>query len=354
MSIDSRVVTTAMEGGGFYNRNSDFQAAGIELALPYLQEAARAIPLGRGEPIVIADYGCSQGRNSMRPVTVAIETLRERAPACPVEVIHTDQPSNDFASLFVALRDDPDSYLAGQSGIFASAVGRSYFEPLLPPGRVHLGWNSWTFHWLSRNPVDVPDHSLAILSDSADAREAVRLQLREDWRRFLRIRSSEMRDGAMLVALFVGATESHHGWEWVFGELWQALAEMDREGLLPPQSLLRMTVPCAGRTIEEIKAPFATGTFASLSLVHGSVVQGPDPFWDRYRESGDAQQLGRSWAGMMRAVASPTITAALGRDHHSDAFLDDLFARYGARVSAAPQRNRHFLGIVVVRKTGVE
>ncbi|MGH8226979.1 MAG: hypothetical protein ACREU3_03575 [Steroidobacteraceae bacterium] len=72
---------------------------------------------------MIADYACSQGRNSMRPVTLAIEAPRERAPACPVEIVHTDQPSNDFASLVVALRDDPDSYLAGQSGFSPQPSG---------------------------------------------------------------------------------------------------------------------------------------------------------------------------------------------------------------------------------------
>ncbi len=344
-------MTTAMEGGGFYNRNSGLQAAGIALALPYLEEAARSVPLGSSAPIVIADYGCSQGRNSMRPVALAIEVLRERAPGCPVEVVHTDQPSNDFASLFVALRDDPGSYLAGRSGIFASAIGRSYFEPLLPPGRVHLGWSSWTLHWMSRNPVDVPDHTLAIFSLSAKTREAVRVQLEDDWKRFLQARSSEMREGAMLVGLFVGRTETVHGWDWVLGELWQALAEMGREGLLAAHELLRMTVPCAGRTIEEIKTPFAKGTFAGLALLHASVVQGPDPFWDQYCESGDAQELGRSWAGMVRAITSPTVTAALDPSRDGDALLDDLFARYAARIARSPQRNEHYVSIVVVRKS---
>jgi hypothetical protein len=351
MSSDTRTVTTAMQGGGFYNRNSDVQAAGIALALPYLEEAARSIPLGNGEPIVIADYGSSQGRNSMRPIGLAIEALRERAPGRLVEVVHTDQPSNDFAALFKALRDEPNSYLEGRAGIFASATGRSYFEPLLPPERVHLGWTSWALHWMSRNAVDVPDHCLAIMGASVEAREAVRLQLEDDWRRFLQARSSELRESAVLVGLFVGRTEDIHGWDWIFAEFWQTLVEMSCEGLLSQQELLRVTLPVAGRTIADIEAPFVEGTSAGLSLVHASVVQGPDPFWDRYCETGDAQELGRSWAGMMRAAGGPSTVASLDPGREGDAFLDDLFTRYAARIAASPQQNRHYLDIVVVRKS---
>jgi len=69
MTTEAAIANTTMEGSGFYNRNSDLQAAGIELALPLFEEAARTIPIDGGAhtPIVIADYGSSQGRNSMRP-----------------------------------------------------------------------------------------------------------------------------------------------------------------------------------------------------------------------------------------------------------------------------------------------
>jgi hypothetical protein len=124
-----------MEGDGFYNRNSSVHAAGIRRVLPLWQRTADAVEVG-DEPVVIVDYGSSQGRNSMAPMRVAIAAIRARAGALhPVQVIHTDLPSNDFASLFKALDEDPDSYLTDNAGIFPSAVGRSYFDPIVPPGR---------------------------------------------------------------------------------------------------------------------------------------------------------------------------------------------------------------------------
>ena len=350
---DVAIANKPMEGAGFYNRNSNLQAAGIELALPLLEEAARTVPLGGAAdgPLVIADYGASQGRNSMRPMGVAIDILRDRAgPDRQIEVIHTDLPSNDFASLFTTLQDDSSSYLAGRSRVFPAAVGRSYFEPILPAGRVHLGWNTWTLHWLSRNPGEVSDHAWAMGSASESARQAVRRQLAQDWTSFLAARSAEMAPGAKLVSLAMGATPDVHGWDWVIGELWQAATEMADEGLLSTAELSRFTVPAAGRTVADLQSPFAAGSFFGLSLEHVEVVEAPDPFWDDFQQTGDAEELGRRWEGMLRAVSGQIASASFAGRPDGEALSAELFRRLGARVTAAPQRHQHFVSVVVVRK----
>src|SRR3546814_13507731 len=43
MTEDSKSKTAAMQGGGFYNRNSTLQAANLTSALPLLEDAARSI-----------------------------------------------------------------------------------------------------------------------------------------------------------------------------------------------------------------------------------------------------------------------------------------------------------------------
>ncbi len=243
MDASAKSAIAAMEGSGFYNRNSSLQAAGIAAVLPLWEKAARAVEVA-DETLVIADYGSSQGRNSMAPMRIGIEALRAKAGiGRPVEVIHTDLPSNDFASLFKALEEEPDSYMAGASNVFPAAVGRSYFEPILPPGRVHLGWNSWTLHWMSRKPVDAPDHVFAGFSAFPAVRAAVAEQQAEDWRRFLQARSSELRSGAKLLSLFVGKPADSMGWKWLSEELWAAVLDMGHAGLLSEQEQLRMTLP---------------------------------------------------------------------------------------------------------------
>jgi len=353
MSTDIPVANTAMEGGGYYNRNSNVQAAGIELALPFLMQAASTIPADGHAPLVVADYGSSQGKNSMRPMRLAIEALRARVgdERC-IEVVHTDLPSNDFASLFTTLHEDETSYLAGQKNIFPSAVGRSYFESILPAGRMHLGWNSWTLHWMSRNPAEVSDHVLAALSSSEIAHAAVRRQQAKDWTDFLVARSGEMAQGAKLVSLSIGRGPDIHGWDWVFGELWLEAAQMANEGILSPIELMRFTIPAAGRLADDLKAPFADGPFCGLVLEHAEVKEAPDPLWDEYLESGDAQQLGRRWAGMMRAVSAPVAAAAFAPRPDAAALVDELYRRVETRIAATPQKNVHFLAIAVLCKTG--
>ena len=345
------IANQAMEGAGFYNRNSGMQAAGIELALPFLEASARSLVADGDGPVVIADFGASQGRNSMRPMRLAVDAIRRVFGAHrAIEVVHTDLPSNDFASLFRMLDEAETSYLRGQQHVFPSAIGRNYFEPILPPGRVHLGWNTWTLHWMSRSPAEVDDHILAICGSSTTAHEAVRNQLAEDWRSFLAARSTELVPGGKLVSLMMGCGPERHGWEWVGGETWQAAAELAEEGLISKDEMMRFTVPAAGRTVADLAVPFANGAFEGLCLDHAEVMLAPDPFWDEYCETGDAGQLGRSWSGMMRAVCGPIAMAAFANRPNPTSLVDELFARLETRIAARPQRHEHFLAIAVISK----
>jgi len=124
-----------------------------------------------------------------------------------VMVFHTDLPSNDFTSLFETLRDDPSSYLAGSKGIFSAAVGCSFFGAILPPGQVHLGWNSWAVHWLSQKSADAPDHVSPTVSGIPAVRAAASAQSAQGWERFLVSRSSESRDGGKMVCLVLNAPQ---------------------------------------------------------------------------------------------------------------------------------------------------
>src|SRR5262249_41282966 len=156
---------------------------------------ARTVDLGaEWTPIVIADYGASQGRNSLAPMMVAIGALRDRVgPERAISVIHTDLPESDFTALFQLLASDPDSYARLDPAAFAFAVGRSFYEQILPADSVTLGWSSWAVQWLSRLPAAIPDQLQIALSSDQVARAAFARQAEEDWRSFLAHRSREMR-----------------------------------------------------------------------------------------------------------------------------------------------------------------
>lgn len=352
MQTLSRPTVTAMEGDGFYNRNSAMQAAGIARVLPVWEKIAGSVPTG-DETLVIADYGSSQGRNSMAPMRIAIAALRAKSgPDRPIQVIHTDLPSNDFGSLFNAIAEEPDSYLIGSAAIFPSAVGRSYFEPVIAPRTVHLGWNSWTLQWLSSNPVEVADHVVAGFSADESAVAAVRRQAEHDWQTFIAARAVELRPGAKLLCLSAAATDDRQTWRWLFEQLWGAITDLVSSGLLSEDEQRRMTLPLAARTLADIKAPFGTdGKSCGLAIEFADVLTTPDPFWAEFQQTGDAGTLGRSWAGIWRGAVGPALGSAIDPGRDRNAVLDHVFARFAERVAASPREQQNSIALVILRKT---
>ena len=95
----------------------------------------------------------------MVPMDIAIRGLRRRIGANrPISVFHIDQPSNDFNALFEVLDADPDRYVLDDPNVFPAAIGKSFYENVLPPSSVHLGWSSYAAVWLSRVPALIPGH----------------------------------------------------------------------------------------------------------------------------------------------------------------------------------------------------
>ena len=202
---DAKTRSGAMEGHGAYNRHAGLQAAGGALALNALRQAAAGVVLDTGvQPLVIAEYGASQGRNSQLPVRVAITELRARVgPDRAVLVYHKDLAINDFCSLFEVLEAAPDRYVLDDPNVYPCAI-RSFYESVVPPAYVHLGWSAYAAMWLSSVPTAVADHIYVPCMKGA-ASAAFREEGKEDWQKFLSLRATELRPGGRLVVVLPGA-----------------------------------------------------------------------------------------------------------------------------------------------------
>jgi hypothetical protein len=100
-----------MKGSGFYNAHSELQAASSAASDVILNRALQAVLVPRDRPLTLADFGCSQGHNSMRPLGRAIDVLRSRsAPSREVTVFHTDLPKKWFQVAVHAARDGGRHY----------------------------------------------------------------------------------------------------------------------------------------------------------------------------------------------------------------------------------------------------
>jgi hypothetical protein len=343
-----------MEGGGAYNRSSRVQDTGSAPAVPPFGQAAASVPLpAPPAPIVIADYGSSQGHNSFGPIAVAIHALRERTSQS-ISVVHTDLPGNDFSTLFQALEADPASYLRTAPEVFSSAVGRTFYKQVLPSASVTLGWCSWAVQWLSRIPAPIPDQVQVAYSRDAAVRALYERQAADDWRTFLTHRSRELRPGGKLVILTMAlAADGDFGYRPILDAMYAALLDLVDVGFLGAEELHRMAVPTVGRSLADLQAPFADGPFAGLLLEHAEVFMGVDTIWNGFERDRDAMAFGAGWAAFSRASVLPTL--ALGLDQGASdlrvaEFLDRTEAGMAARLEAAPEKVVIPLGLAVLRK----
>jgi S-adenosylmethionine-dependent carboxyl methyltransferase len=339
------VTPAPMEGRGVYNRSSRVQAAGLSPAIPLFEQAARMVPLPAApQPVVIADYGSSEGHNSLGPVEAAISVLRERVgPERPISVVHTDLPENDFTALFRTLAADPASYQRGDPAVFPSAIGRSFYQQIVPANSVTLAWSSWAVQWLSRVPAPIPDQVQVAYSRDLATRLAYARQADEDWRTFLAQRGRELTPGGRLVVLTMAVDEfGNFGYRPLLEAIYGALLEMVEEGFIRSEEAKRMVIPTVGRSYADLVAPFAGDScFAGLSIELAEVFLGEDKIWAEFEGGGDAHAFGARWAAFSRASVFQTLASGLnhGRsDPRADGFIDRLEAFVTLRLAAAPER----------------
>lgn len=351
MSANRKSSLPGMEGGGFYNQNSTLQDAAIQKVLPLWREVVETALL-QDDSVTIVDYGSSEGRNSMTPLSIAVEKVRKiKGRESPINIIHTDLPGNDFSALFQTIIENQNSYLRLGGEIYPSAVGRSYFEQILPAASVDLAWNTWTLQWMSKNPVEDPDFLYGAYSQKEWVRKSVEKQLAEDWREFLRLRSIELKPGGGMLCLFGSKGQTMLGWEWTLNAFWSGILDMNREGLLSDDDKLRINLPLGPRDINAIKEPFGqNGLYEGLILEHAEVMQSPDPFWPEYLVTKDTKQFGQNWKNFMKAVFAPVIRLQLDPAKDGSMRVEDIFDRFAAAISADPRETEHYVGIAILKK----
>jgi hypothetical protein len=346
-----------MEGAGTYNRNSGVQQAGASPAIPLWEKVAAQVTLPPAvEPIVIVDYGSSQGHSSFGPIAAAINVIRRRTgPERSISVVHNDLPGSDFAALFEALAGDPDSYLRHDPSSFASAVGRSFYEQVMPPATVTLGWSTWAVQWLSRAPAPIPDQVMVAYSEDQPVRALYERQSDQDWRIFLTHRARELRPGGRLVVLMPAVTpDGDSGYRPVLTTMYAALKQLVRQGFISDAELRIMAIPIASRSLAHLKSPFASGPFAGLSLDHAEVFLGPDPIWEDFERNRDAKDYGTRWAAFARASVLPTLASALeGTPDRKSELIARVEHDMAARLAAAPEKFPIPLGLVALSKEGI-
>jgi hypothetical protein len=329
-----------MKPGGYYDQHSSFQRATVAALLPWIDQAVADMTLpDEGRPFTIADYGCSEGSNSILAVGQVAAALRRRRPAQPVCGIHSDLPTNNFSRLFASLHDPSTSNYLQDRGtrrpnVFALASGASFYGPVLPPRSVQFALSFAAVNWLARMPeVSVPEY-IAYLEAAPAAREAFARQAACDLAVFYRHRARELTAGGKLLVVVPGSDGTHRCSDGRYRLLNDAGADLVAAGRIDRHRWERFVFPTYFRTLDEMLAPLqhadGPGAFAAD---RAELLELPIPFVDRFRQTGDRREYAAEYVGFVRAFSEPVLAKELGADA---ATLDVLYGRAVDRLVADP------------------
>jgi len=347
-----------MEGKGAYNRHAIVPAGGAALALPLWEKSVRRVEVEASDlAVVIADYGSSQGKNSMAPIQIAIKGLRHRIGSSrPICVFHIDQPSNDFNTLFEVLDADPDRYVLDDPNVFPAAIGRSFYECVLPASSVHLGWCSYAAVWLSKIPTVIPGHFKPRYS-TGTVRAEWDQQAAKDWEAFLALRARELRSGGRLVVVLLGlADDGSSRFENIMDRANEVLGEMVADGSITSEERARMVVGSHERRKGDLLAPFARdGRFQGLSVEELEVFELRDAGWADYEQDGNKEAFAEKHALFFRAIFMPSLASAVDGVRSGDAealrmFADRLETGLKRRLASEPRAMHSLVQTVVLAK----
>jgi hypothetical protein len=96
-----QAVNLAMRGGGYCSRANQSAKDVIDSAAPLVLDAISRLPhTDPATTFTFTDMGCADGGTALDIMRQVLAALLARWPHRPICVVYTDQPRNDFNSLF--------------------------------------------------------------------------------------------------------------------------------------------------------------------------------------------------------------------------------------------------------------
>ncbi|MFA3915737.1 hypothetical protein [Ruegeria hyattellae] len=356
-------VTKGMVGHGFYDSNSAPQWEATAHVLPWLEEIAAALDLPGSGAITLADFGCSEGRNSVAVMQRLVAALRARSDR-PIHTIHCDLPTNDFSGLLHRL--NPDGGRAFEADhVYSSAVGGTMFRQLLPPGSVQIAMTFNAIGFLSRRPLDHlpgyifpngPSDLNPVGHVSAAEQAAFAQQADADLRSFANARAAELAPGGKLLIEVFGAGECLRTCDGIYDVLNDAVLDALNAGMLTQEAYARYYQPVYMRTLEEVLFPFgqAGSELAGLfALDRSELYEIPVSFVEAFNQNGDVAAYAKAYTDFFRAFTETSLRLNLADNADLEALVRYVYTRAEQRVRETPDRypfNYIAMGVMLTRR----
>mmetsp|Transcript_37319 Transcript_37319/g.43438 ORF Transcript_37319/g.43438 Transcript_37319/m.43438 type:complete len:366 (-) Transcript_37319:456-1553(-) len=299
----------------------------------------------------VADLGCATGGNSIAPLVYVSSQLPS---VCVMEAILVDLPSNPWT--VVASTVTPESITASQphrraSTTFVSMIGRTFYEPCVPPETLTLSYSFVATHWLQSYGGDLPSGLCA--SDPLHVPEpevwnAWKSAGESDWNMFVNARYKELDVGGVFIGAVCGIkSDGDHPWSKVGYLVYQAMESRVKRG----DGLDSCVLPCWYRTDADIRAGFEQTTKldnygddngrvwdVEVCEYHETV----DPIRERLlRGEITAREYGRLVIDSFRAVSNPTIVNCLSKTmdpDELDTLMEDVYEACIDPIGADPDQ----------------
>lgn len=144
----------------------------------------------------LADLGCSEGKNSLMLMCLLPQLVRRRSHQ-PLMLTFNDLPANNWNGFFRNLTPYGP-------GIWAQANATSFFQPVVPPGTLHIACCYSAAHWLSQVPAVPNSDEVLFALMEPESRARLAAQAAQDWEAFLMARAQELGPGGRLVLVSGG------------------------------------------------------------------------------------------------------------------------------------------------------
>lgn len=344
----SHATTTGMTGGGFYNANSAPQWLATERVLSWLDEAVAGIPLSGDGPIAMADFGCSEGKNSVAVLARVVEHVLPRTDK-PVQTIHSDLPTNDFSALFKILRPKGRSVF-GSERVFSAVVGGSMYDQLLPDNSLHLAMTFNAIGFLSRRPVSTlpgyifpngPSSTRGNGFVSDEDRNLFAEQAKADVASFLTSRARELVAGGKLLVQVFGSVGDTRTCDGIYDLLNDAVLEFVESGEISREVYGAYYQPVYMRHLEELTAVVAEvsdGASPLFSIDRSQAYEIEVPFNRQYQTDGDRARYAKDYVNFFRAFTEAVLRNALPDTPDRADLVNRVYERAGDLLVRSPDK----------------